>query len=72
MSVYTSWTSDDAVAAFKSLVTEIAFVVLEKGASEEAKATVVESLQIIGADVTTVGKASGNAIGWGELKTIQF
>jgi hypothetical protein len=64
--VYTRFTSD-ASAAFAAPVTEVAFFTLPNGAREDVKTTIEDALMPSMQAVTTVGKSSGGAIGWGEL-----
>ena len=64
--VYSRLTSDDAAAAFKSPVTEIAFMTLPNDVGEEARAYIEQASKPINRDVVKVGKATGVATGWGE------
>jgi hypothetical protein len=64
--VYTHFTSD-ASAALAAPVTEVAFFTMPNGALEDAKTTIEDALMPSIQAVTTVGKSSGGALGWGEL-----
>jgi hypothetical protein len=66
--VYTRFTTD-AAAAFEAPVTEVAFFTLPTdGYDEEAKTAIEDAMNMPSMQaVTTVGKSSGAAIGWGEL-----
>jgi hypothetical protein len=63
--VYTRFTSD-ASAALAAPVTEVAFFTMPNGTLEDAKTTIEDALMPSIQAVTTVGKSSGGAIGWGE------
>lgn len=64
--VYTRFTSD-AFAALAAPVTEVAFFTVPNGVREDAKATIEDALMLSIEAVTTVGKSTGGATGWGEL-----
>jgi len=62
--MYTRFSSNEALAAFRAPVTEIAFMTLPNRPDEEMKASIEEQMKPIGRDVETVGKSWGSAIGW--------
>lgn len=56
-----------ATAAFRSGVTEVAFYTMPTRPDEETRSAVEASSGDVIRDVQEIGKASGAAIGWGEL-----
>ena len=48
-------------------MTEVSFLIMPTRPDEETKAAIEEELVVTLRDVETIGKASGAAIGWGEL-----